>query len=605
MPILRYEVAGIACKGEYMKKRFLLLPLVLLAAISSLFAQAQIEQVAERQPVTISVVATTDVHGDIYGFSYENNKETKDSGLARVYPFVQEVRKENPTGTILVDDGDMLQGTILTDDIFNKTDGPHPVVQTMNYMGYDAMTLGNHEFNFGLGLINRLIAQADFPILAANVTYKDGTPLAKPYTILERDGLRIAIIGLTNPNAPRWDGDKVAALTFTSAADSCRKVLDELKGKADIYIALAHMGETPEYDIENGSDSGDKIAETCPELSALMLGHYHIDANTVVNGVPILSCQKGGKDVARFDIHVGPDKKVTSVTATLTNTKDYPASDEIRNLPFVKKAQQETVDYIHKGIKLADGSTKGGVLGEATADFQPANEIKGIPQGKLEDTAVVDLINNIQLAESGADVSAAALFKDTSDLPKGPLNYGNVFDIYKYDNTLYTVVVTGQELKNYMEWAVKHLNTFKPGDLTISFDKDIPGYLYDMFQGVDYQVDISKPVGQRIVNLTFKGKPLKMDQKLTLAVNNYRYSSALKAQHLVAGTRNWESSASIRDMIVAYLQKHKTISPEVDHNWKLIGYSWDKDLHQKAVQEVNDGILEVPYYRSLTAADLK
>lgn len=180
----------------------------------------------------------------------------------------------------------------------------------------------------------------------------------------------------------------------------------------------------------------------------------------------------------------------------------------------------------------------------------------GLPEGKLRDTAVIDFINKVQLDATGADVSACSLFKTTSDLPEGDIFYSNVFDIYKYDNTLYRVTVTGAELKAYMEWSAECYNQWQPGDINISFDPDYPGYLYDMFAGVDYEINLSKPKGERIENVMFHGEPLSDDQTLTLAVNNYRYSSALKTSELVEANHDWESSNSIRDLIVAYFAEY-------------------------------------------------
>lgn len=244
-------------------------------------------------------------------------------------------------------------------------------------------------------------------------------------------------------------------------------------------------------------------------------------------------------------------------------------------------------------------------LGTTTAQFQPANELRDLPEGKLRDTAVMDLINTIQLENSGADVSAAALFKDTSDLPEGDINYGNIFDIYKYDNTLYRVTVTGAELKAYMEWAAECYNQWQPGDINISFDPEYPGYLYDMFAGVDYEINLSKPKGERIENVMFKGEPLRDDQILTLAVNNYRYSSALKANGLVSGKKDWESSNSIRDMIVEYFAENSPVTPTVDNNWKITGVdlSLDDPRRAKLVDYINAGMLESPYSKSYNLAD--
>jgi 2',3'-cyclic-nucleotide 2'-phosphodiesterase/3'-nucleotidase len=580
-------------------KKFTLL-LVLLMSTTTLFAQG-IKEMPEAK--TITVLATTDIHSDIWGFSYENDSETTNTGMARAYTYIKEVREENPGNVVLVDNGDTIQGSILTDDIYNKIDGPHPVIQAMNYMGYDSMTLGNHEYNFGISLINRIIAQADFPILAANVQYVDGTPLANSYTIIERNGTKIGIIGITNPNAPTWDGDKVSALTFEGGATTARAVVDEIKDQCDVLICVAHLGETAEFDQDNEGDAGAKIARECPELDLLMLGHFHSDVQTEVNGVKILECKKSARTVARFDITMNSSNEVTGVETQLVDMTNYEPSSEIRNIPVVAEAHQATRNFIKGGVKDENGEVQSVALGVASQTFQPENEMMGLPEGKLRDTAVIDLINKVELMNSDADVVTAALFKDTSNLPKGDLNYGNIFDIYKFDNTLYTVEITGAELKDYMEWAVRGLNTFKEGDLNISFNPEYPGYLYDMFSGVDYEVNVSKPMGSRIENVMFKGKPLDPNQKLVLGVNNYRYSG-LKAANIIAGKRNWESSNSIRDMIVQYLETEGTISPEVDNNWKLTGYSWDANLRAKACMQVNNGTLKTPYDKSLTEADL-
>ena len=329
------------------------------------------------------------------------------------------------------------------------------------------------------------------------------------------------------------------------------------------------MGTHAEFDEDNGSDSGLKILEDNPQVDVLQVAHNHTVVNEMQGSTPVGGVRNGGRDIARFDVTVDANKNVTSATVTIVDMADVEPSQALRDLALIQEAHQATIDFIQGGSG-EDG--QGGVsLGSTTARFQPDNEIAGIPAGKLQDTAVMDLINQIQLEQSGADVSAAALFKDTSDLPEGDINYGNIFDIYKFDNTLYRVTVTGAELKAYMEWSAECYNQWVPGDVSISFDPEYPGYLYDMFAGVDYEIDLSKPKGERIQNVMFQGQPLADDQLLTLAVNNYRYSSALKSQGLVEGKRDWESSNSIRDMIVAYFAEHSPVEPKVDNNWRITG----------------------------------
>ena len=187
----------------------------------------------------------------------------------------------------------------------------------------------------------------------------------------------------------------------------------------------------------------------------------------------------------------------------------------------------------------------------------------------------------------------------TSDL------HGNIFDIYKFDNTLSTLNVTGKELKGYMEWAAACYNQWVPGDINISFEPDHPGYLYDMFAGVDYEINLSKPAGERIEDVMFRGEPLQDDQILKLAVNNYRYSSGIKAQGLAEGKRDWESSNSIRDMIVDYFAANSPVSPTVNNNWRITGVDLSEGDPRRAeiIGYINDGLLPTPYNKSYNLAN--
>lgn len=570
---------------------------------------------AEEGEKHLTIVGTTDLHSNIWGYSYEDNKETANNGMARVYSYLQSVRAENPN-VVLVDAGDFIQGTILSDDIYNKSEGDHPVITAMNAMDYDAIILGNHEFNSssssatssgvsGIELIQRIEKLSEAPVLAANIKFKNGDHFADDYAIVERSGVKIGIIGLGNPDIPRWEGEKVDELTFEAVGTAARRVVDEIKDQCDVLVAVAHVGVNAEYDEDNGSDAAAKIVELCPEIDVLMVGHQHITVNETIGTTVVGGCRKGGREVARFDLTLDKDNKVVDSKVDIVLMDEITPSEELRSIPFIKEAHEKTISYIQGGGSGEGGAAGGSALGTTTAKFQPANEIRDLPEGKLQDTAVMDLINQVQLENSGADVSAAALFKDTSDLPEGNINYGNIFDIYKFDNTLYTVKVTGKELKAYMEWAAECYNQWVPGDINISFDPEYPGYLYDMFAGVDYEINLSKPKGERIENVMFKGKPLSDTQTLTLAVNNYRYSSALKAKNLVEGKREWESPNSIRDMLLAYFAEHSPVEPKVDNNWKITGVDLSQDDPKRAelVKYINMGLLEAPYGKSYNLAD--
>ena len=586
-------------------KRLLPVLLSLSMAVSMLPAAALAAE-ADTGEKHLTILGTSDMHGNIWGFSYEDNSETANNGMARLYTYIQQVRAENPN-TILIDAGDDIQGTIMTDDIYNKTpEEPHPVITAMNYMGYDAMTLGNHEFNWGIPTMQTILSQAEFPVLAANVTDADGELVTGAgWTIVERDGVKVAIIGVVTPDVPIWDGGKegIDDATYEAANVAVGKAIDEIGDQADVIVVSAHMGMYAEFDEEGGSDSAQKILDDNPEIDVLQVAHNHVVVNEKQGDTVIGGVRNGGRDIARFDLTLDADNNVVDATVEIVDMTDVTPSQEIRDIPLVAEAHQKTIDYI------AGGTDESGEplppLGSTTAKFQPENEIRGIPAGRVMDTAVMDLINQIQLENSGADVSAAALFKDTSDLPEGDINYGNIFDIYKFDNTLYRVTVTGAELKAYMEWSAECYNQWEEGDINISFDPEYPDYLYDMFAGVEYEIDLSKPKGERIQNVMFKGEPLQDDQTLTLAVNNYRYSSALKAQNIISGTREWESSNSIRDMIVAYFAEHSPVEPTVDNNWKIVGVDLSEDNPRRAelIGYINDGLLDTPYAESYNLAD--
>lgn len=550
----------------------------------------------------LTILGTSDMHGNIWGYSYEDDKDPGNNGMSRLYTYIRQVREENPN-TILIDAGDDIQGTIMTDDIYNKIpDEPHPIMAAMNFMGYDAMTLGNHEFNWGIETMNKIMNQAQFPVLCANVRNAKGDLITgKGWTMVEKDGVKVAVIGVVTPDVPIWDGGKegIDECAFEAASTAVKKAIAEIGHKADVIMVSAHMGMYAEFDEDNGSDSAQKILDDNPEIDVLQVAHYHVVVKDQRGNLVIGGVRNGGRDIARFDLTLDAGSNVVSAAVDVVDMAGTAPSQAIRDIPLVAESHRKTMDYIKGGT--GESGEQGKPLGVTTARFQPANEIKGLPEGKLRDTAVMDLINKIQMENAKSDVSAAALFKDTSDLPKGNINYGNIFDIYKFDNTLYRVTVTGAELKAYMEWSAECYNQWVPGDINISFDPDYPGYLYDMFAGVDYEINLSKPKGQRIENVMFKGRPLRDDQTLTLAVNNYRYSSALKARSLVEGKKEWESSNSIRDMIVAYFAEHSPVAPEVDNNWRITGVDLQLDNPARAacIEKINSGELAVPYAESI------
>lgn len=587
--------------------------LLSLVMVFSLFSGVEVK--AASNQVKLNILATSDIHGRFMPWEYATNSEYKNGSLARVASIVKEVKKANPN-TIVVDNGDSIQDN--SSQIFFNED-IHPMILGMNTIGYDTWTLGNHEFNYGVPTLEKVMKQFSGKVLAGNVYKPDGNPLAAPYAIIEKGGVKVGIIGMTNPNITKWDAANLEGYKVTSPIEETKKAIAALKGKVDVMIGVMHVGPTPEYDNDDGADV---IAKACPELAAIIAGHAHsVVQENRVNNIAISEPGNKGDYVVNLEVTLTKDStgkyavanKATDVKTSLITAKDYePDADYTKLLkPYDDKA-------------IADAKT---VIGKLVGgDLVPKDEVKGIPTAQIQETSMIKLINDVQLYYTKADVSAAAAFSTTANIKEGDITRAGTSDIYKYDNTLYKLQVTGKQLKAYMEWSAAYYNTFKPGDLTISFNENIRGYNYDMFSGVKYNVDISKEPGSRIVNLTrMDGTPIKDTDVLTLAVNNYRANSQLliggdKAPIYKDGDtpklleKDVLNGAAVRDLIGKYIVEVKkgVIKPELDNNWKLTGYNWDPTLRAKVVDLLNTDKLTLPTsadgrtpnVKSLTEVDL-
>jgi 2',3'-cyclic-nucleotide 2'-phosphodiesterase (5'-nucleotidase family) len=548
--------------------------------------------------VDLQILATSDLHGRFLPYDYAVNAKDESGSMAQLQTIIKGLRVENPN-TILVDNGDTVQDN--SSALFNN-DSVHPMVLAMNEMGYDTWSFGNHEFNYGIPTLQKIASQFIGTALCGNVFDSDGKSLGKPYEIIEKDGVKIAIIGMVNPHITKWDGPNLAGYTVTNPVEETIKVIDELtklvgEDKVDVMIATLHAGLEEEY---GNGDSARELAIACPELTAIVAGHAHSSMPEVkVGNVIITEPKNGGSELSKIDIKVTEDAEgnysVADAKSVVISAKGGVADAEL------SAKLQPYSDRAIADANVVIGELKGG-------DLVPADEIKGIPAAQVQDTAMIDLINKVQMLYGTADISSAAAFKSDANIKEGQIIKAGTADIYKYDNTLMTLKINGEQLKRYMEWSASYYNIFKPGDLTVSFNEKIRGYNYDMFSGVKYDVDISKETGQRIVNLTkTDGTTIKDTDVLTLAVNNYRASSTLlnetsglfkgeNVEVVYDSAKTMGDDGRIRDLIRKYIVEEKSgvITPELDNNWKITGNNWDFQARANAVKAINDGKLLLP-----------
>lgn len=519
---------------------------------------------AERAQVTL--LSTTDLHGRILPIDYLADKPAE-LGLAKLSTLISQVRKENPN-TLLIDNGDTIQGTPLVYFHNRKNNTPiDPMMAVMNHLGYASLTLGNHEYNFGLKVLNKAMGEAKFPWLSAN-TYKVGTdePAFTPYVVRDLAGVKVGILGLTTPSIPNWENpENYAGLEFREILPEARKWVTILKEKekVDVVVVSAHMGL--EYDLLTGRiPSNDFVGENmavalCQSglpIDVLFIGHTHREISSlVIGGVQVVQAGRWGDRLGRVDVVLDrPEGGQWSVIARSART--IPVRAEIKDDPAVvalaKPYHEETQAWLSREI-----GTCAKTLEATDAHFK--------------DSALIDLVHRAQLEAGEADVSLAANFNPRGRVPAGKVTVRDIAGLYIYENTLYVIEVTGAQLKAALEHAARFFLPYEAGKTPAELmDKSIPLYGYDMAQGVNYEIDLRRPVGDRILNLTFKGEPLAPDRVLRLATNNYRYNggggySMLKGSKVVKRV-----SVEIRDIIIDWVERHGEIPADPDNNWKLV-----------------------------------
>ncbi|WP_250036165.1 bifunctional metallophosphatase/5'-nucleotidase [Paractinoplanes maris] len=550
----------------------------------------------EDKTYRLTVLGTSDTHGNVYNWDYYKDAEYDDSahndvGVAKLAALVTKLRAEAIGATLVLDAGDTIQGTPLAtyyakQEPITTTGAKHPMARAMNVLQYDAVTLGNHEFNYGLPLLDRWIRQLGFPALAANaVNARTGKPAFTPYVIKKvspgrhAPTLRVGILGLTNPGVAIWDRANVEGkLTFLDMVATAAKWVPIMRDRgADIVLISAHGGDSgtssygPELPNENPSAL---IAEQVPGIDAILFGHAHAEVpqRFVTNartGRPVLLSEpsKWGQRLTKMDFELvrrGGRWAVTTKSATTLNTNTVEADPRV--LAAVRSQHEKTVAYVNQ------------VVATSTEELSAASS-------RYEDTPILDYINKVQTdtvtaALAGTEyaslpvLSIAAPFSRTAVFPQGDVKIKDVAGLYIYDNTLEAVVLTGAEVKAYLEYSAKYFVTLAPGapadPATIS-DPAVPDYNYDVLSGVDYDIDISRPVGSRITRLQIAGVDVDPGARFVIAVNNYRRSGGGNFPGIVK-TQVYNAQQEIRQLLIDWAQARGAIDPAdfFVKNWQLV-----------------------------------
>jgi 2',3'-cyclic-nucleotide 2'-phosphodiesterase / 3'-nucleotidase len=542
----------------------------------------------------LTVMATSDLHGYALNWDYFNDRPftSNEPGLSKIATSVEQVRADRgEDATLLIDNGDTIQGSMLAQywtkvEPFNEVGVTHPMALAMNDLGYDAMVVGNHEFNFGVPFLRDFEDQIDFPLLGANVRDADtGAAAFEPYT-MHRVNLKghkpinVGILGLTTPGSAIWDRDKVEGiLDFEDGVATAATYVPQMRAAgADLVIVLAHSGITP------GSSYGDAIpylenfsgvlAETVPGIDAIVAGHSHravpeqyITNTTTGEDVLLTQPASWGRNLSVMDFELQKVRgqwEVTDKAGALINSTGVPEHAGLTTL--IQPYHDAAVTYVNAPI------------GTSLAEMSMA-------EGRYRDVAALDLVNHVQVEtvrdgvagtsyEGMPILSIAAPFNRDAVIPEGQVSVRDIAGIYIYDNTLIAIEMTGQQLVDYLEFSAGYFSSVdNAGPMSPdALNTTKPDYNYDVVFGLDYDIDLGQPYGSRIENVTFEGAALDLDASFVVALNNYRQNGGGGFPHVAAAPIVYNPLVEIRETIIEWVESVGVIDPAEFHtvDWQLV-----------------------------------
>ena len=548
--------------------------------LCSLFALSAVST-AMAQEVNIKLLGTSDVHGRIVPWSYGADIEDKSGSYAQIATYVKDVRKNNKN-VVLVDVGDAIQDNQV--DVFAKDKKyykDHPIPKVLNEMKYDVFVLGNHEFNFGMKALDEILKDIKAKKLTANFYYKKND---KRYidatTIIEKDGVKLGIIGLSTPMSAKFEEDtgNLKDMKFTSPTEEARTQVEKLKAKGvDAIIVIAHMGIENENKIP---DTGMRdVINAVDGIDVVIAGHMHKDVpSETIKNTLITEPHRYGTVVSEVDLTFDiNDKK--EVKLVKKESKTVP----VKELEADKKIVEIYKPYHEKLRELNNV-----VIGQTENEMVPQETKHGVSAAFSRDTGLSSFINDVEQHYSGADVVTFSFDHQKARMDKGDIKKKDIIFNYRYaggDVTVYEL--TGKQLKEYMEWSANYFDTIQPGDTEYRYNaerKKSKYVTYDIFGGVNYKIDLRNPQGSKIVDLTLAdGKPVTDDMKLKVGMNSYRFAQLNGKGGIWEGQKIpvlWESKVAmgrekgtIQNMMIDYITNVKKgkIDGQSHNRWEIIG----------------------------------
>ena len=513
---------------------------------------------APQDTAHIVIVSTTDVHGRVADWDYVQDRPFG-GGLVRAATVVDSLRRRHPDQVVLVDAGDLIQGNAFA--AYFATIAPrdtNPVIRAMNLLRYDAATPGNHEFNWGLETLSRAVGAARFPYVSGNIRSEPRGRLAyRPYAVVQRGKVRVGVAGFTTPGVMVWDRENVRGRVRVDRIErSAPAVLRELRQRSDLSVVVIHSGMdgSSSYDTTGvGTENvAARLARGAVRPDLVVVGHSHEEMrDSVINGVHFVQPKNWAQSVSVM--HVDLVRRGNRWVPVRWKSDIVPL-EAVRPHPQVARALQGAHDSVLAWVRQP--------LGTAVAAMPAA-------ASRAEPTPIIGLIHAVQRERTGAQLSAASAFNIDAGFAAGPIRLGDVAGIYPYENTLRAVRITGAQLKAFLEQSARYYRVDASGRVRIN--DSIPGYNFDMVSGASYEIDLSRPVGSRIVNLAVGGRPVRPADSFTMAVNSYRQEGGGGYSMLRGAPVVHDRGENIRDLIVEKIREVGRVDPKVytESNWRF------------------------------------
>jgi 2',3'-cyclic-nucleotide 2'-phosphodiesterase/3'-nucleotidase/5'-nucleotidase len=507
----------------------------------------------------VVLVATTDLHGHATDWDYARQRPFA-GGVARVATVVDSLKALYPGEVVVVDAGDFLQGDAFATYYARvKPKDPHPLIEAMNLAGYDVATLGNHEFDWGLGRMRQALSGAAFPYVSGNIyTLTGDTLLYPPYVVLRREGVRIGVAGFTTPGAMVWDREQLhGKVRIDRIPAAAARVMEALRREADVAVALVHSGMDglASYDTTGvgGENAAASLATLLVRPDVVVVGHSHREMrDSVIGGVHFVQPRPfgGSVSITHLDLAKQDDRwRLTRVRSELVSTAQVTPSTRVT----------QRLDPAHAAVLVWVDTPLGRATGPMRADA-----------ARVEPTPILNFINAVQRKRTGADLSAASAFDLDAGFDSGTIRLGQVVALYPFDNTLRAVRVTGAQLKAYLEQSARYFRADAVG--RISINDSVPGYNYDVISGARYEIDLRGPVGDRIRNLAVRGHRVRPADTFTLALNSYRQTGAGGYTMLRDAPVVYDKGENIRDLLIEEIQSRGEIDPAdyAGRDWRIV-----------------------------------